>query len=431
MTHALRRRSRAPGPSSIGAAGDRHRRARRTGVRPRRHDWTGVAQCESSGNWSINTGNGYYGGLQFSQSTWAAYGGTRLRPARRPRVRRAQQIAIAEKVLAGQGAGAWPTCGRQLAGGSTAVAAAPAPSLRTGRAGGRHRRRPRRPRGRRTYTVQPGDTLREDRPAHGVARRLAGRCGRGTRARSANPNLHPRRSNTCSSDRRSARGRPGARPAVPAVRHRTHGLAGRGLADARTGMIDAVPVTVPLEAPACPLPPSSPSGRPLPERVRIQVDGAVARHDPRTTAAGGGPRSRRPRRPTTASCSTTTRPRGRTRGRRRQPDGRARPLPPLRPGGLRVGRRRLDRPPAGRRRRLRAARRHVHPRGHARRRDRPARPPRAARRRLRRAAAGQRASTARTTGATTASSGTRSRRSTAARPPTSGSSTPATSRASA
>ena len=44
------------------------------------HDWSGVAQCESGGNWSINTGNGYYGGLQFSQSTWAGYGGTAYAP---------------------------------------------------------------------------------------------------------------------------------------------------------------------------------------------------------------------------------------------------------------------------------------------------------------------------------------------------------------
>src|SRR4051812_49614087 len=47
------------------------------------HDWTGVAQCESGGDWNINTGNGYYGGLPFSQQTWAGYRGTRLAaPAR-------------------------------------------------------------------------------------------------------------------------------------------------------------------------------------------------------------------------------------------------------------------------------------------------------------------------------------------------------------
>ena len=77
------------------------------------HDWSGVAQCESGGNWSINTGNGYYGGLQFSQSTWTAYGGGTYAP-RADLATKAQQIAVAERVLAGQGPGAWPVCGRSL-----------------------------------------------------------------------------------------------------------------------------------------------------------------------------------------------------------------------------------------------------------------------------------------------------------------------------
>jgi LysM repeat protein len=67
-----------------------------------------VAQCESSGNWSINTGNGFYGGLQFTQSTWAAYGGTEY-ASRADLATKDQQIAVAEKTLAGQGWGAW-TC---------------------------------------------------------------------------------------------------------------------------------------------------------------------------------------------------------------------------------------------------------------------------------------------------------------------------------
>ncbi|MDH6454721.1 MULTISPECIES: transglycosylase family protein [unclassified Streptomyces] len=71
--------------------------------------WNKVAACESSNNWSINTGNGYYGGLQFTQSTWEAYGGTRY-AARADLATRDQQIAVAEKVLDGQGPGAWPTC---------------------------------------------------------------------------------------------------------------------------------------------------------------------------------------------------------------------------------------------------------------------------------------------------------------------------------
>ncbi|MFI6940238.1 transglycosylase family protein [Streptomyces sp. NPDC050418] len=73
-------------------------------------EWDQVAQCEAGGNWSINTGNGYYGGLQFSASTWAGYGGTAYAPTA-DQATKDQQIAIAEKVLAGQGKGAWPSCG--------------------------------------------------------------------------------------------------------------------------------------------------------------------------------------------------------------------------------------------------------------------------------------------------------------------------------
>ncbi|MEW2258592.1 transglycosylase family protein [Streptomyces sp. NPDC047869] len=71
--------------------------------------WNKVAACESSGNWHINTGNGYYGGLQFTQSTWEAYGGARYAP-RADLATRDQQIAVAEHVLDGQGPGAWPAC---------------------------------------------------------------------------------------------------------------------------------------------------------------------------------------------------------------------------------------------------------------------------------------------------------------------------------
>lgn len=74
--------------------------------------WDKVAACESSGDWGINTGNGYYGGLQFTQSTWEAYGGTRYAP-RADLATKDQQIAVAEKVLGGQGPGAWPVCSAQ------------------------------------------------------------------------------------------------------------------------------------------------------------------------------------------------------------------------------------------------------------------------------------------------------------------------------
>ncbi|MFE0693713.1 transglycosylase family protein [Streptomyces sp. NPDC059164] len=72
--------------------------------------WDAVAQCESGGNWSINTGNGYYGGLQFSQSSWAAAGGTQY-AARADLASKDQQIATAEKLLDMQGPGAWACAG--------------------------------------------------------------------------------------------------------------------------------------------------------------------------------------------------------------------------------------------------------------------------------------------------------------------------------
>ncbi|MFD9223595.1 transglycosylase family protein [Streptomyces sp. NPDC060064] len=71
--------------------------------------WEKVASCESTNNWKINTGNGYYGGLQFTQSTWEAYGGREFAP-RADLAGKDQQIAIAERVLKGQGPGAWPVC---------------------------------------------------------------------------------------------------------------------------------------------------------------------------------------------------------------------------------------------------------------------------------------------------------------------------------
>ncbi|MCT1499682.1 DUF3235 domain-containing protein [Corynebacterium sanguinis] len=76
-------------------------------------DWDRLAQCEAGGNWSINTGNGYYGGLQFSASTWRAYGGGQFAPYAHQATRE-QQIIVAERTLAGQGWGAWPSCSARL-----------------------------------------------------------------------------------------------------------------------------------------------------------------------------------------------------------------------------------------------------------------------------------------------------------------------------
>jgi len=70
-------------------------------------NWDAVAACESGGNWAINTGNGYYGGLQFSMGTWRSNGGSGSPHA----ASREEQIRVAENVLQSQGIGAWPTCG--------------------------------------------------------------------------------------------------------------------------------------------------------------------------------------------------------------------------------------------------------------------------------------------------------------------------------
>ena len=70
-------------------------------------NWDAVAACESGGNWAINTGNGYYGGLQFSPGTWHANGGSGMPN----QASREEQIRVAENVLRSQGIGAWPVCG--------------------------------------------------------------------------------------------------------------------------------------------------------------------------------------------------------------------------------------------------------------------------------------------------------------------------------
>ena len=76
-------------------------------------DWDRLAQCESGGDWSIDTGNGYSGGLQFHPQTWTAHGGGQYAPTA-GQASREQQIAVAEKVQASQGWGAWPACSASL-----------------------------------------------------------------------------------------------------------------------------------------------------------------------------------------------------------------------------------------------------------------------------------------------------------------------------
>ncbi|WP_329342132.1 LysM peptidoglycan-binding domain-containing protein [Streptomyces sp. NBC_01352] len=92
--------------------------------------WDRIAQCESGGNWHINTGNGYYGGLQFSASTWRGYGGTAYAPTA-DQATRSQQITVATKVQQAQGWGAWPTCSAR-AGASGSAPAAPAAGSASG-----------------------------------------------------------------------------------------------------------------------------------------------------------------------------------------------------------------------------------------------------------------------------------------------------------
>ena len=84
--------------------------------------WDALAQCESGGNWSINTGNGYHGGLQFSQSSWNAAGGSGSPAA----ASKAEQIRVAENLLQMQGWGAWPSCTAQLGLSAYGTSSAPA-----------------------------------------------------------------------------------------------------------------------------------------------------------------------------------------------------------------------------------------------------------------------------------------------------------------
>ncbi len=121
--------------------------------------WDKLAQCESTGNWAINTGNGFSGGLQFTPGTWRAFGGTGVAH----HASREQQIVVAERVLAKQGWGAWPACSRKLGLHGTpksitvAPQAAPATPKKVIATGGG-----------RTVAVKPGDTLVKIAEANGV-----------------------------------------------------------------------------------------------------------------------------------------------------------------------------------------------------------------------------------------------------------------------
>jgi LysM repeat protein len=136
--------------------------------------WDRVAQCESGGNWHINTGNGYYGGLQFSQSTWSSYDVDNY-AGRADEATRAEQIDVANRVLNSQGWGAWPVCSqyrgepgtthvhKSRAHNSHARKASHKPRLLSRRGGVSHSTK-------RVshYVVQAGDTLVEIAKVHHV-----------------------------------------------------------------------------------------------------------------------------------------------------------------------------------------------------------------------------------------------------------------------
>ncbi|WP_030247843.1 MULTISPECIES: transglycosylase family protein [unclassified Streptomyces] len=134
--------------------------------------WDRIAQCESGGNWHINTGNGYYGGLQFAGSTWRAYGGTAYAPTA-DQASRSQQIAVATKVQRAQGWGAWPVCSARAGASGSAPAAGPVTSTKPApakpaKAPERATDRADRGSTRGDYTVREGDTLSGIAARHGT-----------------------------------------------------------------------------------------------------------------------------------------------------------------------------------------------------------------------------------------------------------------------
>ena len=142
--------------------------------------WDRLAQCESGGNWNTNTGNGYYGGIQFNPTTWRSFGGSGMPH----QASKAEQIAVAERTLAAQGWNAWPSCSRKMglrghaaapgkaAAPATRKAAAAKPTSSAKASGG-------------SYTVKRGDTLGRIAKAHGVSWKALYNANRGV---VSNPN---------------------------------------------------------------------------------------------------------------------------------------------------------------------------------------------------------------------------------------------------
>jgi resuscitation-promoting factor RpfA len=130
--------------------------------------WDKLAQCESGGNWKINTGNGFYGGLQFTPSTWRAFGGKAF-AASAHQASREQQIVVAERVLAGQGWNAWPVCSRKAGVRSESSTQRDAPARKSGSAGDQVRLAAQETTTSGDYVVKSGDTLGRIASANKIA----------------------------------------------------------------------------------------------------------------------------------------------------------------------------------------------------------------------------------------------------------------------
>lgn len=126
-------------------------------------NWDAVAACESGGNWAINTGNGFHGGLQFTLGTWSANGGSGMPE----NAGRDEQIRVANNVLRTQGIGAWPVCGKRAGSATPAPVTAPLRRIVTLATGNDH-------------VIAPGDTLASIAAAHGTTWRVVFDANRDT-----------------------------------------------------------------------------------------------------------------------------------------------------------------------------------------------------------------------------------------------------------
>jgi resuscitation-promoting factor RpfA len=130
--------------------------------------WDKLAQCESGSRWNINTGNGFYGGLQFTPSTWRAFGGKAF-AASAHQASREQQIVVAERVLAGQGWNAWPVCSRKAGVRGESSTQRDVPERKSGSAGEQVRLAAQETTTSGDYVVKRGDTLGRIADANKVA----------------------------------------------------------------------------------------------------------------------------------------------------------------------------------------------------------------------------------------------------------------------